>query len=213
MGAYVEQQVSTLARCADEQAEQCLGALVVLVNELVTPHAVHCLTCLKWQAADFLAAEAGLVLAWNVTLEYLDVLTRVCGIVVVVTDEARWLEFVDERVLLVELPVEWGWILVTVPLSVEPDGADFTIVCEQLGQLLIHEVVVCRPVLVLPNTADDLLAGTSHWVLVARPVNVRVVEVQLDALLVALVGKLLEHVAAEWCGVNDVVFALLCVPH
>ena len=132
---------------------------------------------------------------------------------VVVTDEARWLELVDESVLLVELPVEWGWILVTVPLSVEPDGADFTIVCEQLGQLLIHEVIICRPVLVLPNTADDLLAGTSHWVLVARPVNVRVVEVQLDALLVALVGKLLEHVAAEWCGVNDVVFALLCVPH
>ena len=175
--AHIEQQVRSLTRCAYKQPYERFGALVVLVNELVAPHTVHCLASFERQAAYALSAEACFVLTWQVAFENLYILARERCFVVVVSNETLWLKTVYQCILLVELPVEWNAVLVTVPLAVEPYRSNLAIFGEQLGELLIHEVVVCRPVGFCLVASDYLCAGAAQWVFIACPVDVRVVEV------------------------------------
>ena len=65
---------------------------------------------------------------------------------VIVTNQAGGLQAVDERVLLVQLPVKGGRVGVVLPLAVKPDGAHGAVVGQQLGQLVVHELVIVGPV-------------------------------------------------------------------
>ena len=119
-----------------------------------------------------MAREACAVLAGNVALKNLNILAGVGYVVVVVTDEAGGLQTVYHCILLVELPIEGYCVLVAVPLSIEPYCAYGAVVCQQLGELFVHKVVVLRPIFILFYAADDLASGASQWVVVARPINV-----------------------------------------
>ena len=67
---------------------------------------------------------------------------------VVVDNQAGGLQAVNQRVELVEPPVEVG-VAVLVPDAVEPDGPHLAVVGQQLGELRLHEgevaVGVLRP--------------------------------------------------------------------
>ena len=204
--ADVEQQVGVVAGGADEQANEVGGGFVRLIRHAIAPRAVHRLARLERQAADGLAGEPRLVLARQIALEDLDVLAGEGRRVVVVGDEARWLQAVNERVLRREAPGGVGHAVgvdVLVPHAVEPDGADGAVAGEQLGELAVHEGAVVVPAAFAGATGAEAGAATGE-VIVAAPVEVRIVEVQPDAVSGAGVGQLTDHVAAEGRGLDDV---------
>ena len=108
-----------------------------------------------------------------------------------------------ERILLGQAPVERR-IDILIPPAVEPDSVHFAIVGEQLCELIVHELIVAVPVLRLFRAASAK-TGASERCVLASPVDVRVVEVQTDALTMTLVGKFLHDVALERRSVNDVI--------
>ena len=132
---------------------------------------------------------------------------------VVVSDETCRLQAVYHRILFVKLPIERYSVLVAVPLAVEPDSSYLAVLGKKLSQLFVHEIVVCRPVLVVSVAPDNFLPRTSERVLVTCPIQVRIVKVQPYSLLVAFIGKFLYHVTPERSGIDNIVVALFGVPH
>ena len=135
----------------------------------------------------------------------------------IVAYKALWLKSVYEFVLLAEIP-DGGLVLpresVLVPYAVEPDGADFAVACEELGQLGVYEFHVVLPVPVLALRPACPRARPPERVVVrAPPVQMRVVEMQLQALSPEGVGEFREDVSAERCGLEDVVFTGFAVEH
>ncbi len=130
----------------------------------------------------------------------------------VVSYEAPRLQVVYHAVLLFQFPVEGYGVAVVVPPSVEPYGADFSVAGEQFGNLPVHEVVVCRPVGFCGVTSGSV-AGPSLGIFVARPVEVRVVQMKLYALPAALFRQFFQDVFLVGGGIHDVVWRLCGVPH
>ena len=83
--------------------------------------------------------------ARQVLLEHLEVFAREGGVVVIVADERRGLQAMDERVGALEMPVGIG----LVPHAVEPDPADLAVLGEELGELRVHVVEVALEVAAL----------------------------------------------------------------
>ena len=117
----------------------------------------------------------------------------------------------DKGILLGQLPVERR-ILVLIPPAVKPDGSHLAVVGEQLCQLIVHKLIVALPVAVGIGTSCSS-ARTAPRSILTPPVDVRVIEMDADALLVALVSKLLNDVALERCGVHDVIIRILGMEH
>ena len=131
---------------------------------------------------------------------------------VVVADEAGGLQTVNQGILFVELPIKWGRVGVMLPFTIKPDGADGTIVGQQLGQLVVHEFVVLRPV-GGRSVVRHIILVSSQRIIQAMPVQMGIVEMQLDAVALASVGKFFEHVALEGSRVHDVVVAHRTLEH
>ena len=201
--ADIHKQVGVAAGCVHEIMNESLCRLVVLVCNLVAPHAVHCLAGLKRQLADSLTRQACGVLARQVALEHLEVLAVERLRVVVIADKARRLQLMYERILLGQAPVERR-VDILIPPAVEPDSVHLAIVGEQLCELVVHELIVAIPVLRLFRSAGAE-TGASERSILASPVDVRVVEVQTDALTMTLVCQLLHDIALERRSVNDVI--------
>ena len=117
----------------------------------------------------------------------------------------------DEVVLRAQLPVEGRGVAVVVPYAVEPDGADFPVAREQLGQLCVHKRLVLLPILLIRGSSGAF-SRASERVVGSSPVEVRVVEVQGDAVSLAGLAQLLENVALEGCRLDGVVVAGRRVP-
>ena len=117
----------------------------------------------------------------------------------------------DQRVELAQAPVERG-VAVLVPHAVEPDGPHLAVLGEQLGELRLHEVEIGVGVLLFRGAARAEARAAARSVL-APPVDERVVEVEADALAVALVRQLLHHVAGEGGRLDDVVGRLRRAEH
>ena len=129
---------------------------------------------------------------------------------VVVAHEAGRLKSVNQFVLLGQLPIERHAVLVVVPMAVEPDGAYLAVVCQELGQLRIHKLVIAGPVRLFGVLACAVSCA-SCGIVVARPVYVGIVEVELDALSVAGICELAHHILAIGC-VHNVIIRLAGVP-
>ena len=128
------------------------------------------------------------ILAGEVALKNLDILTLERHLMVVVGNKARGLQPMHQGILLVKLPVEGRSILVVVPPAIKPYSADRALVGKKLGNLAIHKVVVRAPVNLRLVTACDALCSTTTGVVITAPVGVRVVEVEGNTLLLALLG-------------------------
>ena len=124
---------------------------------------------------------------------------------VVVADQRPGLELVDQLVGPVEVPVGVG----PVPPAVEPDAADLAVVGAELADLALVIGDVRLPV--APVLAAGGLARLAPREVVGMmPVEQRVIEEELDALLVAGVGQRLQRVLAIRGGVDDVVVRSAC---
>ena len=209
-GTDVEQEVGIHACCCDKATDEFIAALVVLVRNAVAPGVVHRHAGLQGELRYFLfAIEAGCVLSGQVLLEELEVLdTNRCPMMVV-ADKAARLQFLDECVLFIQSPVEA--LLLVVPHTVEPDGANRPIVGEELCELLVHKGIVAVPV--GGRLVVRAVTAVAHRIVGAVPVHVAVVEVELEPVLTTGIGERFENVASVRCGLDDVIGASLGLPH
>ena len=208
--ADVHEEVGIFAGSFHQIMNQFFCRFIILIGDAVAPGMVHGFTRLKRQRGYLLSRRiARFILAREVALEELEVFTGVGGTVMVVANHARRLELMDEGVLFLELPVERFGL---VPDTVEPDGTDFAVVRQQLGQLVVHELVVGIPVF-LALFAARSVSGVAHGVVRATPVEVRIIEMELDALLVAFVGQFFNQIPFKRRGIDDIIVRLLRVEH
>ena len=105
---------------------------------------------------------------------------------VVVGHHAARLELVDEAVLLVELPVKVLAVFL-IPMAVKPDAAYRTIVGKNLRELLFHKLQVAVVVFLVAGTACAH-GAPSLGIVQTVPLGVRVIHMQLHAVLLAGVG-------------------------
>ena len=115
-------------------------------------------------------------------------------------DQGLRLELVNQRVGAIELPLGVG----LVPPAVEPDATDVAVAAEQLAQLSVHVLDVSRPGPFARPAGIEARAAAGK-VIRMMPIELRVVEKQLDALLPAFVGKRLEDVFLVGRARDDVV--------
>src|SRR5438309_11484803 len=100
----------------------------------------------------------------------------------IAADERCWLQTVNQPVRPVEMPVGFRF----VPHAVEPDAGDIAIAGEQLPKLAVHEIQIAVKVASL-RAAGCLTRVTARIVIRVVPVELRMIEEQLDPLAVALV--------------------------
>src|SRR6478752_4581592 len=94
--------------------------LEVMVVLVVAPCTVEGLAGFKRQRGDRRLIESGGIGAGEVFLEHLEIFAVEGLVVMVAANQRRGLEFVDERVGALELPVGVG----LVPHTVKPDASD-----------------------------------------------------------------------------------------
>ena len=129
----------------------------------------------------------------------------------IVADEAGGLQTMDESILLGQTPVERG-VLVLIPPSVKPYSSYLAVIGKEFGELIVHECIVRVPVLLVNGSACTQTCTAKRSVF-TLPVDVRVVEVDVDALAVAFVGELLHDVALEWRSVYNVIVGIFRLEH
>ena len=99
------------------------------------------------------------------------------------------LEFVHKLVLLFELPVERNLIFIMIPPSVKPDSPYRTVFSKKLRELVVHKLPVSRPV-GTQAVAARCVPCASPRIIVACPVEMGIIEVKLQVIVPACVGKL-----------------------
>src|ERR1700756_3488993 len=97
----------------------------------------------------------------------------------------------NQRVGAREMPVR-VWL---VPHSVEPDAPDLSIIRKQLAQLSIHEIQIRIPI---PGfgTAGTMPCAPARKIIWRMPIQLGVIQEELDALLMALPRKHSDDVLA-----------------
>ena len=127
----------------------------------------------------------------------------------VVYDQAAWLQSMDKRILLWQLPIE---IRILIPPSIKPNTSHLTIVGKKLSKLIVHKLIVALPV-TLRVRATCASTRSSPNSILAIPVNMRVIKMQSDALLVALIRQFLHDVAAERSSIYNIIIRILGLEH
>ena len=89
--------------------------------------------------------QSCLILSRKITLESLNILTLERRRVMVVYDRAAWLQAMDKRILLWQLPIEVR-ILIPIPPSIKPDTSHLTVVGKKFCKLVVHKLIVALPV-------------------------------------------------------------------
>src|SRR5215813_8187781 len=106
----------------------------------------------------------------------------------------------DQRVGFVEVPFGVG----LVPHAVEPDAAEGAVVGKKFGKLAVHVgVEVGVPVTVIGASVGPV-GGASRIIVGIVPIELRIIEEQLDALAVAFVGEHLQRVFLVGCAGDDI---------
>src|SRR5260370_42349342 len=101
---------------------------------------------------------------------------------VIISDQALWLHLMDHGVNLFQVPVYCRFVRFImiigklVPVSVEPDSCNGTILSKQLRQLGLHESDIMVPVTF--GSSSGAMSGTSCFILIiaAIPVQQRIID-------------------------------------
>src|SRR5207253_3762965 len=90
-----------------------------------------------------------------------------------------------------EMPIRVG----LVPHSIEPDAADLSVVRQQLAQLSVHKTQVGIPIPGI-RPARAVSCASARKIIRRMPIQLGVVQEQLDALLMALRSEHPDYVFA-----------------
>ena len=82
----------------------------------------------------------------------------------VVYDQAAWLQAMDKRILLWQLPVKVR-ILILIPPSVKPDTSHLAVVGKKLSKLIVHKLIVALPVSLRIRTASTSTRSSPYSIL------------------------------------------------
>ena len=126
-------------------------------------------------------------------------------------DQAAWLQAMDKRILLWQLPIEVR-ILILIPPSIKPDTSHLTVVGKKFCKLVVHKLIVTLPVTLWIRAAGTSTCSSPNSILTI-PVDMRVIKVQSDALLVALIRQLLHDVAVERSSIYYIIIRILGLEH
>src|SRR3712207_3509887 len=166
---------------------QCLDRFIILVGHLISPHPVHGFASFQRQPADALSRKARFVFTRQVALEYLNVLSVERCLMMVVPYQTSRLKPMNQFILSGKFPIESG-ILILIPPSVEPNSAYGSVVGQQFRQLIIHELIISRPVS-FRIRASRTTSGTPPRIIFPCPVEMRVIEMEFDTVFGASIRQ------------------------
>ena len=129
----------------------------------------------------------------------------------VVYDQAAWLQAMDKRILLWQLPIEVR-ILILIPPSIKPDTSHLTVVGKKLSKLVVHKLIVALPVTLWVRASGTSTCSSPNSILTI-PVDMRVIKMQSDALLVALIRQFLHDVTTERSSIYYIIIRILGLEH
>lgn len=100
---------------------------------------------------------------------------------VIVTNQALWLEAMDELIDFPDMPIYLRWLILIgiigqlVPKSIKPNPSYLAVICEQFGELCLHEMNIAHPITFLGTTST--MARTPGLILVigSIPVEQRII--------------------------------------
>ena len=121
--------------------------------------------------------------------------------VMVVSDEALWLQLMNQSILLFQLPVERLGITVMIPPTIKPDCTHLSIVSEQFRQLCVHKLVIAWPVSLLFWSSRSCSRST-HRIVLTSPVEVRIIKVKLYVVPFASISQFFDNIPLERCTIN-----------
>src|SRR5581483_12026087 len=174
-------------------------ALVGIIHQIEAPALVHGVTSLVGHIARRGFVKSRRVLSGQIALKGLCVFARPGTLMMIGNNQGLRLETMDEAVSIVELPVGVRF----VPHAVEPDATDFAIIRKQFGQLAVHEIEILVPVAAF--RASRSVASAAERIVVGMvPVELRIVEKNLDPLLVAFIYELANDIFPIGSAVNHV---------
>src|SRR5215472_8831209 len=180
------------------------------VADVESPASIERVGALKRElGANVGRVESGSVATGEVALESLDVFAGAGCLMMIGNDQRGWLQFVDQRVSLGEMPIGVG----LVPHAVEPYASDRAVVGEKLAELAVHVgVEVGIPVAPLGASVGPV-RGTARKVVRIVPVELRIIEEELDALMVAFVGEHFQRIFSIGRSGDDVPVGNFGVEH
>src|SRR5579872_4467929 len=143
--------------------------LVVLV---VSPGIVDGVAALERQLSYFRGrVEFRRLLSRQIFLEHLKIFTGKWQPVMIVADQRRRLQAVDQAISPVQMPVS----VRLVPPAVKPDARDFTITREQLAKLIVLKFEITVPVAMI-RPPGGLARAPARKIIGVMPVQLRMVE-------------------------------------
>ena len=83
---------------------------------------------------------------------------------------------------------------------------------EQLGELTPHKLIIMVVVNILAGAAC-FKSGSTTRIIVAPPVDKRIIQVKPEILAMTLIGKHLYHILAIWSGIHNVIIAFFGLEH
>ena len=172
----------------------------MFIGEIESPRVVHSFRGFEWQRADGLfRVETSGVLARQIFFKHLEILAGKGSLMMIASDERLRLELMNQAVGAGEMPIR----VRLVPHSVEPDAADLSVIRQQLTQLPVHEIQVGVPV---PGIrAARTMPGAPAGKIIGRmPIQLGVVQEQLNALLMAFRRQHPDHVFAVGRARHDI---------
>ena len=89
---------------------------------------------------------------------------------VVVSDQGIGAQLMDEGIDFIVVPI--GFF--PLPMSIEPDASDFTIIGQQFSELSFHEIDIAPPICVYRCTVDDLFSKT---IIITAPIQQGIVKI------------------------------------
>src|SRR3954470_17963983 len=123
----------------------------------------------------------------------------------IIANQTFWLKTVNECINLIIMPINFRnslFILVVVqliPVTVEPNTRNFTIVRKQFSQLLFHEVDITIPVTLRRSTSA--FPRSTGFVLIVGPVPIqqRIEAEQFNSLAMTFIRQFFQRIALPCC--------------
>ena len=126
----------------------------------------------------------------------------------IAADQGLRLELMNQPVSAGEMPIR----IELVPHSVEPNSPDLSIIRQQLSQLPVHKIQVSIPIPGI-RAARTMSRSPARKIIGRMPIELGVVQEQLDALFMALLGEHPDYVLAVRRARHDIPIRQFRIEH
>src|SRR5258708_204547 len=150
--SYVQQEIGAVTAGPYQGMDQLFRCFISCIGDVESPGGIDGFAGLQGHLLRRrLITQPGFILPWEITFEHLKVFSRQGCKMVIVADEALWLQAMDQGIDLTQVPVDPGGSVGCsfrgrlVPIAVKPDASDLPIVGKQFRQLVLPDLNVLFP--------------------------------------------------------------------